>query len=82
VYIQIVGGSCFDIGNTVREALESFGVSGQPFSGSLSRSAAGNGSLMRLAPIPLYFYPNVVEVLMPDNGVIFSDGIAADKVLE
>jgi len=56
-------GSCFDIGNTVREALESFEDSGQPYSGSFSRAAAGNGSLMRLAPVVLYFYPQMPVVL-------------------
>jgi ADP-ribosylglycohydrolase len=52
-------GHCFDIGNTVRSALETYGRSRNPFSGSESPKAAGNGSLMRLAPIPLFFasYP-------------------------
>jgi len=48
-------GSCFDIGNTTREALASFARSGDPFSGSTSPLKAGNGSLMRLAPVPVYF---------------------------
>ena len=48
-------GSCFDIGNTTREALASFARSGNPFSGSTSPLKAGNGSLMRLAPVPVYF---------------------------
>jgi len=56
-------GTCFDIGNTVREALESFEKSEFPYSGSAARSAAGNGSLMRLGPIPLFFYPSVAEVV-------------------
>jgi ADP-ribosyl-[dinitrogen reductase] hydrolase len=48
-------GSCFDIGNTVRAALERFRRTGDGFSGSTAENAAGNGSLMRLAPVPLYF---------------------------
>jgi len=48
-------GDCFDIGNTVREALETYRSSGNPFSGSEDMYAAGNGSLMRLAPVPLFF---------------------------
>src|SRR4051794_27400034 len=48
-------GSCFDIGNTVREALNRFERTGDPWSGSSDPRAAGNGSLMRLAPIPLFF---------------------------
>jgi len=48
-------GRCFDIGNTVRSALETYRRTGNPFSGSESLDAAGNGSLMRLAPVPLFF---------------------------
>lgn len=48
-------GHCFDIGNTVRKALEQFLETGEPYSGSTSPATAGNGSLMRLAPIPMTF---------------------------
>jgi ADP-ribosylglycohydrolase len=48
-------GKCFDIGNTVRQALCQFEDTGQPFCGSLDRFSAGNGSIMRLAPIPLFY---------------------------
>jgi ADP-ribosylglycohydrolase len=48
-------GSCFDIGNTVRAALRAFERTGEPFSGSTDPDAAGNGSLMRLAPVPLAY---------------------------
>ena len=48
-------GSCFDIGNTTREALAAFSRTGDPFSGSTNALKAGNGSLMRLAPVPVYF---------------------------
>jgi ADP-ribosyl-[dinitrogen reductase] hydrolase len=48
-------GRCFDIGNTVRNALEAYLRTGNPFSGSESPNTAGNGSLMRLAPVPLFF---------------------------
>ncbi|HET7459607.1 MAG TPA: ADP-ribosylglycohydrolase family protein [Longimicrobium sp.] len=48
-------GSCFDIGITVRGALERFQSSGNPFAGSTDPHSAGNGSLMRLAPVPLFF---------------------------
>lgn len=48
-------GSCFDIGFTVQRALDRFLESGDPFSGPTDEHSAGNGSLMRLAPIPLYF---------------------------
>jgi ADP-ribosylglycohydrolase len=48
-------GKCFDIGNTVREALHRFEETGNPWAGSTDPRSAGNGSLMRLAPIPLRF---------------------------
>jgi ADP-ribosyl-[dinitrogen reductase] hydrolase len=48
-------GRCFDIGITVREALARFERSGEPFSGSTDPYSAGNGSLMRLAPVVLFF---------------------------
>jgi ADP-ribosylglycohydrolase len=46
-------GSCFDIGNTVAGALDRFRMYDEPYSGSLDPSRAGNGSLMRLAPISM-----------------------------
>lgn len=55
-------GKCFDIGNTVAAALASFEKSGEPYSGSSDPFAAGNGSLMRLAPVALYFYPNLEKM--------------------
>ena len=52
-------GSAFDIGLTVRTALENFERQSEeelnPFCGSTSPSKAGNGSLMRLAPIVLFY---------------------------
>ena len=47
-------GECFDIGNTTRGALRHFLDSGQT-SGPTSPYTAGNGSLMRLAPVPMFF---------------------------
>jgi ADP-ribosylglycohydrolase len=48
-------GKCFDIGNATRAALERFVQTGDPFSGSTSPNAAGNGSLMRLAPVAMFY---------------------------
>ena len=45
---------CFDIGNTTAEALHRFRQTGEPFSGVDGPWSAGNGSLMRLAPIPIF----------------------------
>lgn len=46
---------CFDIGNTVKAALARFEQTGHPFSGSTDPQSAGNGSIIRLAPVPLFF---------------------------
>ena len=48
-------GRCFDIGNTVRSALHQFEETGEPFCGSTDPMSAGNGSIMRLAPVPLFY---------------------------
>jgi ADP-ribosylglycohydrolase len=56
-------GHCFDIGNATRSALDEFGRTGEPWCGSTSPSTAGNGSLMRLAPIPMAFANQPVEML-------------------
>jgi ADP-ribosyl-[dinitrogen reductase] hydrolase len=48
-------GRCFDIGNGVRSALERFERTGEPFSGSTDPQMAGNGSIMRLAPVAMRF---------------------------
>ncbi len=48
-------GRCFDIGNTVRGALHRYKQTGDPWAGSTESTSAGNGSIMRLAPVPLYF---------------------------
>jgi ADP-ribosylglycohydrolase len=53
-------GTCFDIGVTVMKSLESYLRSGEPFAGSTDPFTAGNGSLMRLAPVPLAFRQNIV----------------------
>jgi ADP-ribosylglycohydrolase len=48
-------GRCFDIGITVSEALSKFEKTRDAYSGSTDPRKAGNGSLMRLAPVPLFF---------------------------
>ncbi len=50
-----VNGRCFDIGNTCRGAIEQFESEGDPLCGDPSSGAAGNGSIMRLAPVVLFY---------------------------
>jgi len=56
-------GTCFDIGNATRDALQRFERTGEPFPGSSDPRTAGNGSLMRLAPAPLFFFQNPKEAI-------------------
>ena len=56
-------GRCFDIGNTVRAALERFERTGEPHPGPTDPRSAGNGSLMRLAPVPLFFAQSPKEAI-------------------
>ena len=56
-------GECFDIGGTTREALVRFERTGEPYSGPTDPMSAGNGSLMRLAPVPMYFAGDAREAI-------------------
>jgi ADP-ribosyl-[dinitrogen reductase] hydrolase len=51
-------GRCFDIGNATAQALARYETSGDPLAGSTDPRVAGNGSLMRLAPVPIRFRAN------------------------
>ena len=48
-------GNCFDIGGATRSALERFARTGEPYSGSTDPMTAGNGSIMRLAPVAMAY---------------------------
>jgi ADP-ribosyl-[dinitrogen reductase] hydrolase len=60
-----VNGRCFDIGITTKSALGNFVAKKNALtSGDCSERASGNGSIMRLAPVPIRYaglYPNKVE---------------------
>jgi ADP-ribosyl-[dinitrogen reductase] hydrolase len=56
-------GHCFDIGNATREALARYLETKDPFAGSQLPNTAGNGSLMRLAPIVLFYHSNETQVV-------------------
>lgn len=60
-YLSSIPGDCFDIGNSTRQSIEKYlssKVSGDPipFPGDMFPDAAGNGSLMRLAPVSLAYH--------------------------
>lgn len=56
-------GSCFDIGTTTSAALRNYLRTNNPYSGSSDPRAAGNGSLMRLAPVPMFYYPDITAAI-------------------
>ena len=62
-----VNGRCFDIGITTSRALHTFMESRDATqSGGRSESASGNGSIMRLAPVPIRYhglYPSTIPEL-------------------
>ena len=56
-------GACFDIGNATRNALDRFRKTGEPFAGDPDPKVGGNGSLMRLVPVVLFYFPQLDEVV-------------------
>lgn len=54
-----VNGRCFDIGSTTTQAISRYVRTRQPFAGVVDASAAGNGSIMRLAPVALFHAGNI-----------------------
>jgi ADP-ribosyl-[dinitrogen reductase] hydrolase len=56
-------GKCFDIGTTIRSALVHFEKTGAPFCEVDDPYAAGNGSIMRLAPVPMFYLANPQEAI-------------------
>jgi len=48
-------GSCFDIGMATRGAIHNYLVTGEPLTGNTDPDSAGNGSIMRLAPVVLRY---------------------------
>lgn len=51
-------GRCFDVGGTVARALARFRITGEAVAGSTDPVSAGNGCIMRLAPIPIFYVPD------------------------
>ena len=75
-------GRCFDIGITVREALARFTETKDPFAGSTAANKAGNGSLMRLAPIPMFYFrssgEDAVEMAAYSSQTTHATAVAVD----
>jgi ADP-ribosyl-[dinitrogen reductase] hydrolase len=59
-------GFCFDIGGTTAHALNKFRDTGNPSIGPVNSLSAGNGSIMRLAAVPLFYSDD------PEKAVYYS----------
>lgn len=55
-------GNCFDIGNTTKAALLRYEENKDIYAGSVDDPPT-NGSLMRLAPIPLFYFKNLNDAI-------------------
>ncbi len=53
----------FGIGMTVASALAKYRRSGDPYAGSIAPNTAGNGSIMRLAPIPMMYFRDLEQTI-------------------
>ena len=67
-----VNDKCFDIGRTTRQALEDYAAEGILEARTNDEFQAGNGSVMRLAPIPAVFYNRPLSE-------IWAEGAASSK---
>jgi ADP-ribosyl-[dinitrogen reductase] hydrolase len=56
-------GTCFDIGNTIASALSRYQKTSDPYSGSTSTWSAGNGCIMRLAPVPMFYWRDQAKAI-------------------
>ena len=54
---------CFDIGEVTERSLDRFQRTLDPYAGPTAPHTAGNGSLMRLAPVVLRYFPSQHRVL-------------------
>jgi ADP-ribosyl-[dinitrogen reductase] hydrolase len=61
-YLSSIGEE-FDIGAITAAALSRYQVYGNPYSGSPDPATAGNGAIMRLAPVPLFFFPDHAKTI-------------------
>ena len=57
-------GRCFDIGTTTQRALQRFIETGDPVAGATDPGTAGNGSVMRLAPVALRWADNAEQAIL------------------
>lgn len=57
-------GRCFDIGMTVATALDRYLHTGNPYAGDPNPRSAGNGALMRLAAVPMFYRTSSADTFL------------------
>lgn len=62
-YWSSIPGVCFDIGIRTATELRRFESTGEPFTPDTQRSNAPNGSLMRLAAVPVFYRDNMQQAI-------------------
>jgi len=61
-------GRCFDIGGTTTAQLSRFERTGEPIDPDVDQDSAANGSLMRLAPVPIRWHADLDEAVERSAG--------------
>lgn len=57
-------GEAIGLGNTISDSLDRYRKTKNPFCGSSDPMTAGNGTIMRLAPVPIFYHPDHESVVM------------------
>jgi ADP-ribosyl-[dinitrogen reductase] hydrolase len=53
----------FGMGQTFMNSIINYHITGDPFSGMSRPKRPGNGCIMRLAPIPIFYYPDIEKII-------------------
>jgi ADP-ribosyl-[dinitrogen reductase] hydrolase len=71
-------GHCFDVGTTINAALSRYRENGNPLAGSANPNSAGNGSIMRLAPVSIFWWRDAeTAIAMAERSSLTTHGTAA-----
>jgi ADP-ribosyl-[dinitrogen reductase] hydrolase len=55
--------TAFGMGQTFMNSIIKYHMTGDPYSGAYNPKRPGNGCIMRLAPIPIFFYPDLNKII-------------------
>jgi ADP-ribosyl-[dinitrogen reductase] hydrolase len=53
----------FGMGQTFMNSIINYHITGDPYSGIFRPNRPGNGCIMRLAPIPIFYYPDLEKII-------------------